>query len=71
MIKETRIETDSIGSLSVPKDAYYGVQTLRGKNNFHITGHGLNQKFIEAMARKLSCWFNNKRTTRCNGKSLS
>ena len=51
MIKETRIETDSIGSLNVPKDAYYGVQTLRGKNNFHITGHGLNQKFIEAMAR--------------------
>ena len=50
MAKEFRVESDSIGSLNVPKNAYYGIQTLRGKNNFFITGNGLNPKFIEAMA---------------------
>lgn len=29
-----RLESDSIGSLQVPSEAYYGVQTLRAKNNF-------------------------------------
>lgn len=34
---KTRTEFDSIGSLEIPVDAYYGVQSLRAKNNFHIT----------------------------------
>jgi len=34
----TRIEKDFLGEKSIPADAYYGVQTLRGKENFHITG---------------------------------
>ncbi|WP_193598639.1 aspartate ammonia-lyase [Microbacterium sp. YJN-G] len=33
----TRIETDSIGSLEIPADAYYGVHTLRAEQNFPIT----------------------------------
>jgi aspartate ammonia-lyase len=33
-----RIEKDFLGEKAVPADAYYGVQTLRGKENFHITG---------------------------------
>src|SRR6188508_946309 len=33
-----RIEKDFLGEKQVPADAYYGVQTLRGKENFHITG---------------------------------
>ncbi|MFO1206285.1 MAG: aspartate ammonia-lyase [Burkholderiales bacterium] len=33
-----RIEKDFIGEREIPDDAYYGVQTLRGKENFHITG---------------------------------
>lgn len=49
-MKEFRLETDSIGSLKVPKEAYYGIQSLRGKNNFHITGYKLNPQFITAMA---------------------
>lgn len=49
-MKEFRLETDSIGSLKVPKDAYYGIQTLRGKNNFFITGYKLSPIFIKAMA---------------------
>jgi aspartate ammonia-lyase len=33
-----RIEKDFLGARELPDDAYYGVQTLRGKDNFHITG---------------------------------
>ena len=35
---ETRIESDLIGELEVPLQAYYGVQTQRGINNYKITG---------------------------------
>jgi aspartate ammonia-lyase len=34
----TRIEKDFLGPKEISDDAYYGVQTLRGKENFHITG---------------------------------
>ncbi len=33
-----RIESDLIGKLEIPMDAYYGVQTQRGIDNFNITG---------------------------------
>ncbi len=46
-----RIEQDSIGTLEVPKDAYYGVQTLRAKENFPITGRHLTDQFIESLAQ--------------------
>lgn len=34
---EMRIESDSLGELSVPKDAYYGIQTERAIRNFQIS----------------------------------
>lgn len=49
-MKDVRIEYDSLGAVEVPKDAYYGVQTLRGKMNFPITGHTISEDFIIAMA---------------------
>jgi aspartate ammonia-lyase len=33
-----RTEKDFLGEKQIPDDAYYGVQTQRGKENFHITG---------------------------------
>ena len=33
-----RSEKDFLGEKELPDTAYYGVQTLRGKENFHITG---------------------------------
>ncbi|MBU3228563.1 aspartate ammonia-lyase [Clostridium algidicarnis] len=45
-----RIESDSIGSRDVPKEAYYGVQSLRAKENFKITGLMLNEEFIKGLA---------------------
>jgi aspartate ammonia-lyase len=34
----TRLERDLLGDKAVPADAYYGVQTARGLENFHISG---------------------------------
>lgn len=42
----TRKESDSVGTLDIPADAYYGVQTLRGYENFQITGAKVNNEFI-------------------------
>jgi aspartate ammonia-lyase len=33
-----RMEHDLLGNLPVPADAYYGVQTARALENFHISG---------------------------------
>lgn len=45
-----RIESDSIGSLEVPEKAYYGVQALRAKQNFAITGNMMNSEFLNNLA---------------------
>lgn len=51
-----RIEADSIGTKEVPVEAYYGVQSLRGCENFHITGQKLQPDFIISMAEiKKAC----------------
>lgn len=51
-----RIESDSIGSKKVPIDAYYGVQSLRGAENFPITGNRLHPEMIRSLARlKKAC----------------
>ena len=34
----TRLEHDLLGDKEIPEDAYYGVQTARGLENFHISG---------------------------------
>ncbi|MCI7790420.1 MAG: aspartate ammonia-lyase, partial [Lachnospiraceae bacterium] len=47
----TRLEADSIGTLEVPEEAYYGVQSLRAKENFVITGHRMNPVFLENLAK--------------------
>ncbi len=47
-----RTEHDFLGERQLPDDAYYGVQTLRGKENFHITGIPISHatSFIIAFA---------------------
>ena len=46
----SRIENDFLGERSVPKDVYYGVQTMRGKQNFHITEMPMSQEPFFAIA---------------------
>ncbi len=51
-----RIESDSIGTKQVPAEAYYGVQSLRGCENFRITGQRLRPEFINSLAQiKKAC----------------
>src|SRR5699024_2835847 len=49
----TRTEHDLLGDREVPADAYYGVQTLRAQENFHITDVPLSHfpRLIEALAQ--------------------
>ena len=47
MEKVTRRESDSVGTLKIPKDAYYGVQSLRGHQNFQISGVKMHPLFIK------------------------
>lgn len=47
---EMRIESDSIGNMKVPADAYYGVQTFRARNNFNITNKTIHPDLIVSLA---------------------
>ena len=49
-MEKYRIERDSIGEKQVPVDAYYGVQSLRAKENFKISGKKVHPEFISSMA---------------------
>ncbi len=49
--KKYRMEHDSIGEKEVPKDAYYGVQTLRAYENFYITGLKMHPELINSVAQ--------------------
>lgn len=57
----TRVVTDSMGSLEVPADALYGAQTQRAINNFPISGMPMPKAFIQALAYvKFACSDSNK-----------
>jgi len=45
---ETRKEIDPLGERTIPKDAYYGIQTLRATENFIVSGIKAPLPFIKA-----------------------
>ena len=45
---EYRIERDLLGEKQVPKEAYYGIQTMRARENFPITGYPPHEELIKA-----------------------
>ena len=45
-----RIEKDDLGELQVPIEAYYGIQTLRSKQNFQITKRPISRQMIKGLA---------------------
>ncbi len=61
---EHRMESDCLGSLPVPEDALYGIQTLRAIHNYHITGVRISHypEFIKALAaiKKAAALANNR-----------
>ena len=48
-MSETRIERDSMGEVHVPKNAYYGAQTERARENFPVSGWPLPVELIRAL----------------------
>lgn len=48
-MEKFRLERDSIGEKQVPIDAYYGVQSLRAKENFRISGQKVHPEFINSI----------------------
>ena len=49
--QDYRLEHDSIGEKQVPAEAYYGVQTLRAAENFHITGLDMHPEMLVSVAQ--------------------
>ena len=44
-----RTEHDSIGSINLPDDAYYGVQSMRAKENFPMTGRLMHPYMVDSL----------------------
>ena len=58
---EMRTERDSMGTVEVPSDAYYGAQTQRAVENFPISGWQLPGTMISAMGlEKYACGVANR-----------
>src|SRR3954471_16974028 len=65
----TRREKDPLGPLDVPSDAMYGVQTLRAKQNFPISGLAPLDEFVTAQVWiKKAAALTHKQTGRLDGK---
>lgn len=47
---QTRVETDSLGEVHVPADAFWGAQTQRAIDNFPVSGQPMPPAFISAVA---------------------
>ena len=74
LTERTRLETDSMGPMAVPVDAYYGIHTARALDNFAISGVPLSNypQFVDALVsvkqaaalanRNSACWIGNART---------
>jgi aspartate ammonia-lyase len=49
MRKKMRTEHDLLGQRDVPVDAYYGIHTVRARENFSITGIPIHKELVEAL----------------------
>lgn len=47
---KVRIEKDELGTKEIPLEAYYGIQTLRSKENFDIVQRPISRNMIKALA---------------------
>jgi aspartate ammonia-lyase len=61
--RSVRLEHDFLGERELPNDVYYGVQTLRAKENFNITGIPISTEplfikafgYVKKAAAKANC----------------
>jgi len=69
MTDKTRTEKDPLGTLEVPTEALYGVQTLRAVQNFPISGLKPLPAFVDATVRiKRAAALTHKETGRLDAK---
>ncbi|MEE9218199.1 MAG: class II fumarate hydratase [Acidobacteriota bacterium] len=63
MKKDIRVETDSLGKVEVPAQAYWGAQTQRAVENFPISGIRMPRRLIRAlgMIKRAAAEFNRER----------
>ncbi|MBE0415139.1 MAG: aspartate ammonia-lyase [Dehalococcoidia bacterium] len=55
-----RVEHDLLGEREVPEEAYWGIHTLRAKENFPVSGYTIHPEFIRALAQvKKACAMTN------------
>ncbi|MEW6228257.1 MAG: aspartate ammonia-lyase, partial [Bacillota bacterium] len=45
-----RVERDLLGQREIPQEAYYGIHTLRAKENFAVSGMPVHRDLIWALA---------------------
>ena len=50
-----RKEKDSLGTIEVPEDAYFGTSTQRAVNNFPVSGLRFHASFIYSLALIKQC----------------
>lgn len=71
-MSDFRTETDSMGDVQVPAEAYYGAQTQRAVENFPISGWQLPPSMIHAMGWvKLACGIANRDLGKLTGSGKS
>ena len=49
-MEQTRLERDSIGEKHIPAGAYYGIQSVRARENFSISGTRLHPEMSRSLA---------------------
>ena len=49
---KTRVEKDTMGSLDVPADRYWGAQTQRSLQNFKIGGEKMPVPLVRALGEE-------------------
>ncbi|OGI23655.1 MAG: aspartate ammonia-lyase [Candidatus Melainabacteria bacterium RIFOXYA12_FULL_32_12] len=51
-----REESDFLGTVRIPQEAYWGIHTYRANQNFKISGYRIDREFIKALGYvKLAC----------------
>lgn len=45
-----RIEQDSLGKKEIPQEAYYGIATIRDRENVQIIKRSISRQMIKAFA---------------------
>lgn len=59
--KGKRIESDFLGSLEIPSDALYGINSARAAENFSLSGRRVHPALVRAFGLvKLSCFLTNR-----------